>query len=78
MDIETLKKLANKISDAVILRDFEKFDLFEQVSLVRMVERGHSLTKAVEVYINSVEGDYSQLSETMRQYVPKKGINRSC
>jgi hypothetical protein len=76
MDINTFRKLANKISDAVILRDFEKFDLFEQASLLRAIERGQTLTKAVEVYINSVEGDYSQLSKGMREYVPKKEIKR--
>jgi hypothetical protein len=68
MHVDDLKKLAGNIADAVILKDFENFDLFEQASLVSMVERGQSLTKAVEIYINSVEGDYSQLSAAMRRY----------
>ena len=68
MDFDTIKALAVKMADAAILKDFENFDLFEQASLVSMVERGQSLTKAVEVYINSVEGDYSQLSAAMRRY----------
>ena len=69
MDIKTIEKLAKNIKDALDVQAFRKFDLFEQYTIADLMKRGHSFAKAVELVVNSVEGDESQLSEGIKNYM---------
>ena len=55
--------------EEMIQKDFEKFDLYERFVISDLVKRGYSIEKAVELVINQVEGDYSQLSDVIKKYV---------
>ena len=72
MDIKTIEKLAKNIKDALDVQAFRKFDLFEQYTIADLMKRGHSFAKAVELVVNSVEGDESQLSEGIKSYMKNR------
>ena len=69
MDIKTIEKLAKNIKDALDVQAFRKFDLYEQFTIADLMKRGHSFAKAVELVVNSVEGDETQLSEGIKNYI---------
>ena len=69
MDIKTIEKLAKNIKDALDVQAFRKFDLFEQYTIADLMKRGHSFAKAVELVVNSVEGDETQLSKGIKNYI---------
>jgi hypothetical protein len=50
-------------------------DLYEQREFDRMTANGMSEAKALEILINTVEGDWSQLSTGLKRYA--KSIGRS-
>jgi len=72
MDIKTLERLAHNIKDALDVKAFRTFDLFEQYTIADLIKRGHSFASAVNLVVNSVEGDETQLSEGIKKYVKSK------
>ena len=69
MDFKTLEKLAKNIKDSLEVKAYKTFDLYEQFLIGDLIKRGHSFEKAVELTVNSVEGDESQLSEGIKNYM---------
>lgn len=74
MDSATMTKLCNMIKEAVDIKDFQTFDLFEQFSIVEMVKRGQSFNNALQIYVNMVEGDGTQLSKNIKKACKARGI----
>jgi hypothetical protein len=72
MDIKTIERLAKNIKDSLDVQAFRTFDLFEQFNIGKLMERGHSFEKAVELTVNCVEGDESQLSEGIKKYMKNR------
>jgi len=72
MDIKTIEKLAQKIKDALNVKAYKTFDLYEQFLIGDLLKRGHSFEKAVELTVNSVGGDESQLSKGIKNYMKSR------
>ena len=49
--------------------NINKLDMYEQSQIKSMISKGISEQKAIEILINSVDGDYSQLSDELRKAV---------
>jgi hypothetical protein len=72
MEFKNFKRIGQNIKDALDVQAYRKFDLYEQFVVVDLMKRGHSFAKAVELVVNSVEGDESQLSEGIKSYVKNR------
>lgn len=60
----------NNINEAIL----ESLDLYEEREVKRMMGNGMTLEKALQILINSVEGDDSQLSRGLLTYKLTRGI----
>ena len=49
--------------------DLKKFDRYEQFVIKDLMKRGNNIEDAIKIVINQTEGDYSQLSETIKKYI---------
>ena len=54
--------------------NLEKLDKVEKMQLKFLMKNGSSLDQNLEVLINNVEGDRSQLSKELIKYMDYKGI----
>jgi hypothetical protein len=72
MEIKTIEKLAKNIKDALNVKAFKTFDLYEQFLISDLMKRGHSFENAVKVTVNSVEGDETQLSKGIKKYMKQR------
>jgi len=52
-----------------ILKQINKFDPLEREYIKRSVKNGDSVLHGIRVVINTVEGDYSQLSDEAKKYI---------
>jgi hypothetical protein len=47
--------------------DFNKLDSIEQIELSRLLSKGMKKEHALQVIINTTEGDFTQLSDELRE-----------
>lgn len=50
--------------------DINKLDKIELITYNRLIKHGLTSKNALQIIINTVEGDYRQLSQELRRYKP--------
>ena len=72
MDIKTIEKLAEIIKDALEVKAYKTFDLYEQFVIGDLMKRGQTFDNAVKLVVNMVEGDETQLSKGIKKYMKQR------
>lgn len=63
---------ANHPNNKLITETVKNLDTFEKMVYIQSIKSGATPEKALEVLVNTVEGDVSQLSPALKKYAKKR------